>query len=115
MLRKLLFLSELLLGLRICPQLSFEIFSFFDLYLAGVLKDGGPYSEGGVKVRRKEHFSSIDSLNTLPNQIPAATSVNEIMKCTEESVESNRYFRLHLPNCSAHRQQAALETNRKKY
>lgn len=106
----------MLLHLRICPELSFAVFfTFFDLYLAGILKGGGSYSDGGVKVGRKELFSSKDRLKTLPRQIPAATSANEMMKCTEESVENNKHFWPHLPNGSAHRQRAALETNRKNY
>lgn len=79
------------------------------------MKGGGSYSDGGVKVVRKELFSSKDHLKTLPRQIPAATSANEMMEGTEESVENNKHFWPHLPNGSAHRQRAALETNRKNY
>lgn len=84
------------------PSVLLRFVSFFDLYLAGILKGGRPYSEGGVNVRRKELFSSNNCLKTLPSQY-------------QQLQVSMKLQRPHPLNGSVHRQQAALETNRKNY
>lgn len=90
--------GNLYLSLRCClawksvPSSFLSFFSIFDLTRQESWRVVGRISKGWSKSEETGVFFSKDCLKTLPRQIPAATGVNEVRKCTEESVKNNEHF-----------------------